>query len=325
MIPQKRIIAIDILKVFAVLLVLNSHMDICYEKYSYLATGGAIGDALFFFTSGFMLFRGQSIRLDHFMKRRISRIYPTVFIVAIVGGILFGRKDDIISILVSGGGWFVSCIMIYYVVIWIIKQYLKNYLSLVWGGIILIILIWFYYFFDYNEVTSIYGNTYFKWGFFFIFMLQGAIMGINPSNYPFNKLTIPKLLGCIILWYVMLFSTKHSPILIRVQWISLLPLYGVTYYTYRFCCAPFWSRFYEHHIIGQILFITGGLCLECYLIQGFLFTDKLNWLFPINIPIIMISILLISYGINFLSSAFSQTFSESTKYDWKKCFLKKVK
>lgn len=116
-----RIISIDILKVMAVLCVLNSHMEICYGNYSFLATGGAIGDALFFFCSGFMLFRGKSLRFDNFIKRRISRIYPTVFIVAIVGTLLFGKSDNIVSIILYGGGWFVSCIMIYYALIWLVK------------------------------------------------------------------------------------------------------------------------------------------------------------------------------------------------------------
>lgn len=55
---KNRIISIDILKVFAVFLVMNSHMELCYGEYGFLATGGAIGDALFFFCSGFTLLMG---------------------------------------------------------------------------------------------------------------------------------------------------------------------------------------------------------------------------------------------------------------------------
>lgn len=46
-------ISIDILKFFAALLITNSHMELLYGKYSMLATGGSIGDVLFFFASGF--------------------------------------------------------------------------------------------------------------------------------------------------------------------------------------------------------------------------------------------------------------------------------
>ena len=53
---KKRDTAIDLVKFLALFLVLNYHMGACYPKYQFLATGGAIGDALFFFASGFTLF-----------------------------------------------------------------------------------------------------------------------------------------------------------------------------------------------------------------------------------------------------------------------------
>lgn len=42
-IVKTRNVAIDFVKVIATLLVLNSHMGICYGDYSALATGGGIG------------------------------------------------------------------------------------------------------------------------------------------------------------------------------------------------------------------------------------------------------------------------------------------
>lgn len=45
---KQRNIGIDILKCFAAIVITNSHMDILYPKFGALATGGAIGDALFF-------------------------------------------------------------------------------------------------------------------------------------------------------------------------------------------------------------------------------------------------------------------------------------
>lgn len=46
---KQRNIGIDILKCFAAIVITNSHMDILYPKFGALATGGAIGDALFSF------------------------------------------------------------------------------------------------------------------------------------------------------------------------------------------------------------------------------------------------------------------------------------
>ena len=55
---KERDLAIDVVKFIAVLLIINSHADMMYPKLSILATGGAIGDCLFLFCSGFTLFWG---------------------------------------------------------------------------------------------------------------------------------------------------------------------------------------------------------------------------------------------------------------------------
>lgn len=67
---ENRNISIDILKCLAAIIITNSHMDILYPCCKALATGGAIGDALFFFCSGFTLFLGRMGRFDNWYKRR---------------------------------------------------------------------------------------------------------------------------------------------------------------------------------------------------------------------------------------------------------------
>ena len=80
--------SIDVLKFFAVFLIINSHADMCYPKYSMLATGGAIVDCLFLFASGYTLFWKQPKRFDNWYKRRVNRIYPSVIMCALVGALL---------------------------------------------------------------------------------------------------------------------------------------------------------------------------------------------------------------------------------------------
>lgn len=85
----RRDISIDILKFLAVFLIINSHMDICYPpKYSILATGGAIGDVLFLFASGFTLFMGRMDDFANWYKRRINRIFPSAFVCGMVASLL---------------------------------------------------------------------------------------------------------------------------------------------------------------------------------------------------------------------------------------------
>ena len=75
---KKRDYSIDILKFFAVFLIINSHMDICYPRFSILATGGAIGDCLFLFASGYTLFWKQPTRFDNQGRRIKLRCPPKV-------------------------------------------------------------------------------------------------------------------------------------------------------------------------------------------------------------------------------------------------------
>ena len=66
---NQRDISIDILKFIAVFLIINSHMDALYPKYKMLATGGAIGDVLFLFASGYTLFlSNRKLRFDNWYK-----------------------------------------------------------------------------------------------------------------------------------------------------------------------------------------------------------------------------------------------------------------
>ena len=100
---NQRDICIDILKFIAVFLIINSHMDALYPKYKMLATGGAIGDVLFLFASGYTLFlSNRKLRFDNWYKRRINRIYPSVIVCAIIRT-LFSEKQYI-TLLSMGGG-----------------------------------------------------------------------------------------------------------------------------------------------------------------------------------------------------------------------------
>ena len=61
--------AIVLFKFFAALLITYSHMGLLFPKFGGLVTGGAIGDGLFFFCSGFTLFLGRDGGFLNWYKR----------------------------------------------------------------------------------------------------------------------------------------------------------------------------------------------------------------------------------------------------------------
>lgn len=86
--------SIDILKFLAVILITNSHMATLYPApFTQLATGGAIGDALFFFCSGFTISFSRGGNFFNWYKRRINRIFPTLFAIAALSIISSGKVN----------------------------------------------------------------------------------------------------------------------------------------------------------------------------------------------------------------------------------------
>lgn len=80
---SKRNPTIYILKCIAVVLITWSHMDELVPI-SQICTGGAVGDGLFLFCSGFTLFMGRGGDFFNWYKRRVNRIYPSILAWAVV-------------------------------------------------------------------------------------------------------------------------------------------------------------------------------------------------------------------------------------------------
>lgn len=294
-------------------------MGMLYGKYDILATGGAIGDVLFFFCSGFTLFLGRMGRFDNWYKRRINRIYPTVFAWAILSAFFFNQHHSMDYTIIHGGGWFVTCIMLYYVVLYFIQRFLLHHLKWVFGIVALICIAW-YFIMDRPDDYNMYGATYFKWGHYFLFMLLGAMMGISQKQWSFNfKTDFIKLISSIFVYYAILFAGRIYTLFSELQIISLIPLLFIVYYFYKVCSSDTLKKWYTNRYIGWSIKFIGGLCLEIYLVQGVLFTENMNHIFPINILIMFIIIFAVAYLLRCGSRIFSQTFKDG-EYDWKAVF-----
>lgn len=310
--------AIDFVKVIATLLVLNSHMGICYGKYSSLATGGGLGDALFFFVSGFTLFLGRKVNFIDWYKRRLGRIFPTVIAVALVSGLIFGIQENFIQVMFAEKYWFLQCILVCYILMYPIVRYDLN-LKVIFPISVVVFL--FAYFFLYQlDGQLFYGvNNTFRWLVYFSVMLLGGFICKNSHRIQASKYSIFWMFLCVVAWYGVNYLAKGS----WLQLLSFFPLVGFCVFAYQLGTCSFIEKCFLNKIVGNILYIIGNLCLECYLIQKLIFTDALNHLFPFNIIIIMIAVLLAAYFLHVISGVISQTF-DSQPFDWKRLFLRKL-
>jgi peptidoglycan/LPS O-acetylase OafA/YrhL len=320
---KERKIGIDILKFLAVFFILNSHMGILYVKFPMLASGGAIGNALFFFCSGFTLFLkpfGGARDFPNWYKVRINRIYPTVFAVAIVLCTFFDYRPDINYIILYGGLWFVTCIMVYYVIIYFIGVYFHDRLTWVLVAAALAFCI-LYYCLKVPFPYSLYADDVMelKRYLYFIFMLFGARMGLMDTSRQSRRQWLNLLLALLsaVVFYVLCGVTIKDEKFAFLHVFTFVALMAVLYFLYLWADGDFARKIYQSRVGYFIIRFVGGLCLEIYVIQNWLITDRMNALFPLNIPIMFLIVILAAYLIRCFARFLSQTFKDAP-YDWKK-------
>lgn len=317
---KQKDLSLELLKCVATLLVINVHSQMMYpERLAIFATGGTIGDALFMFCSGYTLFLGRIDRFDNWYKRRINRIYPSVFAWAIFTFYYAGYQFNMGQIITGADKWFVTCIMIYYVLLYFVRKYLMGLKWWVFALACVIPVIWFVLFED-KESYHMYANPTFRFLYWFPFMLMGAFIGSKKV-----VLTPPKLwrdAGMTLLFVGMhlgtLLACTLSKSICPYQMVSLIPLMGACIYMYKLCQADCFKRLMLTKV-GFLIQVIAGLCLESYIVQHLLFTDKMNAIFPLNILLIMVAVLLLAYVVRSIGRVFKQIF-EKEDFRWGEAF-----
>lgn len=321
-------LSIEMLKVIAALLVMNSHMDAMYGEYSYLGTGGAIGDALFFFCSGYALFLSKKEEnFFNWYKRRVQRIYPSVLIISLISA-TYGVDQLHYSIYADmGTSWFILCIFLFYALLYPIKKYASSYMRYVMLAVVGIIIAWYFIWgVEDKSAGNIFGATYFKWSVYFLIMLFGAVCGrvrIQPDSL--MKFHVRKsshilvaLTGTIIsvgAFYAIYLNTQTTE-RESYQLFSIIPLMATCWFMWRLANTDLFVKMMNSKYFGTLIRFIGGLCLEIFICQGFVFTTRLNHIFPWNIPLIMLGVIMLAYIVRTMSRLLLLTFQKED-YDWR--------
>lgn len=236
----------------------------------------------------------------------------------IVATVVFSNSQELVDVLVGKRYWFVQCIMIYYVFAYVIRKWFCNYLRWVFMVVLAVIVglyVWYMMTHVVNTFT-IYSGGYeaLKWEVYFLFFLFGAML---------NRLSLGKsgwwdivgLLVCTGAWYGGMFLCGPT----KYQLFTIIPMFGILYFAYRVGDFDGIKKVFASKRIGKLLLIIGNLCLECYLIQFYIITDKFNVIFPLNVPLIWCLTLLAAYGLKILSKLIASLL-DSQPFDWKYLF-----
>lgn len=179
------------LRFLAIVLIVNSHLDSLYP-FAEIATGGAIGNSLFFMLSGYGLMLSEQRATRSFFRwymRRIVRIYPTLFLVVMIDNFIlenafydWGAMDYIKSFVWPTPNWFISAIMLFYIVFFILMKQKNSRIFLLAIGMLTIPYGYLYLTMIDLSRYSIEGLGYFKWIFYLQIMLFGGYIAINKKK-----------------------------------------------------------------------------------------------------------------------------------------------
>lgn len=329
---------IVLFKFFAALLITYSHMGLLFPKFGGLVTGGAIGDGLFFFCSGFTLFLGRDGGFLNWYTRRVNRIYPSIIMWGLLSAVVFGWTWYVTDLITTPKYWFIPCIMVYYAMFYVIRRYLMKHMKTVFVGSLIIITALSFFVLD-MERSVMYAQVSFMRIYYFLFMLLGAITALDlrkpddemifgglrrlclgggklNDELRINGLELKPIrsfllfFGSIVLYYACMAVYKLGPVYCHFQMVSLIPLLLSIYFFFMFCSCEKMTRVFDKALCGNVVYFISSLTLEIYLVQYALFTDRMNFMFPLNLPVMYLLIFGLAYVLKVLSLGFSQIFDK---------------
>lgn len=233
--------------------------------------------------------------------------------------------------------WFIPCIMVYYAIFYVIRRYLMKYMKAVFVGSLLIITALSFFVLD-MERSVMYAQVSFMRIYYFMFMLLGAITALDLRK-PDNEMIFGGLrrmcvggknkgklgvmreelnvsrsfsLFCIsiVLYYACMAAYKLGPLYCHFQMVSLIPLLLAIYFFFIFCSCEKMIKVFDKALFGNVVYFISSLTLEIYLVQYALFTDRMNFMFPLNIPVMYLMIFGVAYVLKVLAQGFSQIFGK---------------
>lgn len=305
------------LRCLAIMVIVNSHSETFYPI-AHLATGGAIGNSLFFALSSFGLYFSEQKSPRAFIdwySRRIARIYPTLWVTLVVllfPMLLYQRELRFDHLLEYAGEffypnsrwWFLNALLVYYFFLfYIIKNYShKKLATAAVSGMSLYIFAYL----NFVDLSAWTVEDYlpFKLIFYFSMFLFGVYLAAKQSQmtYSFGKDTL--LLGSfIILMYGHKYlMTKGLPF--STQFIQQLLLFPIVYYFFKVSQSEVISiTLMNLPVVSNVINFIANITLEIYLVHILLLPPfrQLDLPFPLDWALFIAITLTLAVLIHYLT------------------------
>ncbi len=292
---EPKLFFIDLMKVVGIILILNSHLDAVYPIPA-LATGGALGNSLFFITSGY-LFAGRERSLK-WIGKQLLKIYFSAEI-----ALLFFCRGDINNFFLGyiwpTYYWFIGAIVLFYVLFFLLNKIhvLRHYRTFMLLGVVLYFScylclldtsVWVV---EADGLTSIEGC--FKLIYYFMIMVTGGYFRITKvPDCPDRFMPVLCVLSVVLLYFTKCMF-HVIPGFIRWQFLNQLFVFSFSVSLLLILKKKHVTGNRPENGIGLLIKRTAravsGYSLEIYLVQFEMISlaQKYNVIFPANLLLLL--------------------------------------
>lgn len=267
----------------ATVLITLSHLD-AFVPDPRIATGGAIGNSLFFFLSGYGLALSLNAAgtdtsqpsLLAYLGKRLSRLYPAVFIVAcamlVTHQIGIASLTDLVAVFVwPTPFWFISAVVVFYLPIFYLARLQPAGIAMALAALV-VPYVFFYSQLDLSQFV-VEGPDYFKWINYFGITLMGCLVARLKLTPTFSLFTVAALLMSLLLFLatkLTLFRYDMG----HLQFLFHVWLYPIVFFSFHILSSEAVLKPLRATPLFPAIALLAGLTLEIYLTQ----TAWIHWL-----------------------------------------------
>lgn len=313
----QRIEIIDLLRLIAILLVLNSHFDSLYP-YPALATGGSAGNSLFFIICGFLITYEDNF-FPWFGKKTIKLLLPITMInlFEILGPGLIERarniKEFVYLYIWPNTYWFFGAITLFYALFYLLhktklidKKYLISFVT--------IIVYFLFYIFDTNVNIWSVEDSKIRFVYYFYIFIVGYWIKESKNNIIYkNKKNIFISLVSFGMTIVIKYLMSKNIIGMYVQFTTQFLNIVFAYSTLLLFLGL--ENKYKEKINQRLRKIVTSMSLrsfEIYIVQFHIIYLCSSLSFPINILVVIPTTLIAAYILKYICNLILKPLNKSS-------------
>lgn len=292
------------LRALAAILITNSHYVGVYPI-DIIASGGLFGDVIFFALSGFVLINIKDTFINWY-KKRIIRIYPSIWIITIaylVFAFYTFENGSIASYFIYPTYYhFIASIVVLYIPYYLIakNEYFRNRIPAFMLGTFIVQFIIYVFFYDktYYHIDTV-KEPMIRF-LFFQSMLMGLYFRVNNERY-LNKKSLSNwvfLISSLVIYFITKIAFSKIEDISQFQIINQMILFITLYFVFK-CFASIDGQLVKlPKIIKSVAAFISQITLQIYAVQYVIIHKFATIVFPFNWLIITSLIVISAYILN---------------------------